>query len=84
MSDNSDHDINLGYEKNFYEFRNCDNKSLYIPIVPTLTEESAIPIIVDEDAVDHIPKKPPPCGRSDVCTQGAVVLTYTCTEWCSS
>ena len=54
--DNSDADIDLRYEKIFYELRNCDNKSLYIPIVSTLTEESAIPIIVDKDAVDHITK----------------------------
>ena len=54
--DSSDADIDLRYEKIFYELRNCDNKSLYIPIVSTLTEESAIPIIVGEDAVDHITK----------------------------
>ena len=54
--DNSDADIDLRHEKIFYELRNCDNKSLYIPIVSTLTEESAIPIIVDKDAVDHITK----------------------------
>ena len=54
--DNSDADIDLRYEKIFYELRNCDNKSLYIPIVSTLTEESAIPIIVDKDAVGHITK----------------------------
>ena len=55
--ENSDADFDLGYEKNFYELRNCDNESLDIPIVPILTEESVLPIIVDEDAVDHIPKK---------------------------
>ena len=70
--------IDLGYEKNFCELRNCD-ESLYIPIVPTLTEESAIPITVDEDAVDHIPKKNPPCGRSHVCAHGAAAHTYSCT-----
>ena len=55
--ENFDADFDLGCEKNFYELRNCDNESLDIPIVPTLTEESVIPILVDEDAVDHIPKK---------------------------
>ena len=75
--------IDLGYEKNFCELRNCD-ESLYIPIVPTLTEESAIPITVDEDAVDHIPKKTPPCGKSHVCAHGAAAHTYSCIEWCSS
>ena len=44
--DNFDADIDLGYEKNFYELRKCDNESLYIPIVPTLTEEFAIPILL--------------------------------------
>ena len=81
---NSDADIDLGYEKNFYELRNCDNENLYIPIVPTSIEESAIPIIVDEDAVDHIPKNSPPCGRSHVCAHGTAAHTYSCTEWCSS
>ena len=31
-----------------------DNESLYISIVPTLSEEPAIPMIAD-DTVDHIP-----------------------------
>ena len=57
---NSDVVIDLGYEKNFhYGLSDYDNESLYIPIVPTLSEESAIPMIADEDAVDHIPKNPP-------------------------
>ena len=64
-----DADIDLGYEKNFYELRKCDNESLYIPIVPTLIEESAIPIIVDE--------KPLWCGRSDICAHGAAAHTYS-------
>ena len=48
-----------------------DNESLYIPIAPTLSEESAIPMIADEDAVDHIPKNPPQCDRSHGCAHGA-------------
>ena len=57
--DNSDADFDLGYEKNFQNgISDYDNESPYIPIVPTLSEESAIPIIVYEDAVDHIPKEP--------------------------
>ena len=55
--DDSVADIDLGYEKNFHKIRNCDNESLYISIVPSLTEESYIPIIADEDAVHNIPKK---------------------------
>ena len=82
--DNSDADIGLGQEKNFYELINCDNESLYTIIVLTLTEESATPIIVDKDAADHIPKKNPPCGRSYVCPHGAATHTYSCTKWCSS
>ena len=79
--DNSDADIDLGYKKNFYELRHYDNNSLYIPIVPTLTEESAIPITVDEDTVDHIPTKKPSCCRSHVRAHGADAHTYSCTEW---
>ena len=55
----------------------CDyvNESLYIPIVPTLSEESAIPILSDEDAVNHIPKNPPQCDRSHGCAHGAAART---------
>ena len=55
----------------------CDyvNESLYIPIVPTLSEESAIPIIADEDAADHIPKNPPQCDRDHGCAHGAAACT---------
>ena len=38
--------------KIFYELSNCDNEILYIFIVPTLSEESAIPMIADKDGVD--------------------------------
>ena len=82
--DNSDAGIYSGCENNFYEISNCDNESLYIPIVPILTEQSAIPMIVDKDAVDHIPKNPLPCGRNHVCAHGAATHTYSCTELCSS
>ena len=55
--DKFDADINLGYEKIVYnELADCNNKNLYIPIAPILSDESAIPMIADEDAVDHIPK----------------------------
>ena len=63
--DNYVANIDLGYEKNFYKLRNCDNESLYIPIVPNLTEESYIPTIADKDAVDHIPKK---LKKSSLCS----------------
>ena len=37
--DNSDADIDLGYEKKFHNrLNNYDNESLYIPIVRTLSE----------------------------------------------
>ena len=57
--DNSDTDIDLGYEKNFHnELNDYDNKSMYIPIVSTLSKESVISIITDENAIDYIPKIP--------------------------
>ena len=70
--DNSDADIELGHEKNFHNGLNKhDNESLYIPIALTLSEISAIPMIVDEDAVDHFHKNLQPCGRSHGCAQDA-------------
>ena len=48
-----------GYEKNFHNGLSDYGKgSLYIPIVPTLSEESAIAMITDKVTVDHIPKPP--------------------------
>ena len=59
--DNFDADTDLGYGKKFYnKLNDCDNESLYISIVLTLSEESAIPMIADEDATDHTPKNTPP------------------------
>ena len=52
-----------------------DLGSLYIPIVPTLSEESAIPMIADKDAVDHIPKNTPKCDRSHGCAHSAAART---------
>ena len=46
-----------------------------MPIVPTAAEESAISMIADKDAVDHIAKNVPPCGRSRVCAHGAAACT---------
>ena len=67
--------IDLWYEKHFHNgVSDYDNESLYIPIVPTLYEESAIFMIADKDAVDHIPKNRPPSGRSHVCAHGAELL----------
>ena len=61
-----------GYEKNAHNgLIDYDNESLYLPIVLTLCEESAIPMIADEDAVDHIPKNPRQCDRSHGCAHGA-------------
>ena len=54
--DNSDAVIDLGLQKNLHNWlSDYDNESLYIPIFSTLSEKSAIPVIADEDAVDHIP-----------------------------
>ena len=75
LIDNSDADTDLGYEKNFHNgLSDYDNESLYLPIACTISEESAIPMIAAEDAVEHIPKTPPPCGvsyASHICTHGA-------------
>ena len=48
---------------------------MYIPIVSTLSEESAIPMIADEDAVDHNPKNLPQCDRSHGRAHGATART---------
>ena len=75
-SNNSGADIELKYEKNFHNRLNdYDNESMYIPNVLTLSEESAIPMIADKDAVDHFPKNIQPCGRSHGCGQGAATHT---------
>ena len=52
-----------------------DLVSLYISIVPPLSEESAIPMIADEDAVDHISKNTPKCDRRHGCAHGAAART---------
>ena len=52
-----------------------DLVSLYISIVPSLSEESAIPMIADEDAVDHISKNNPKCDRRHGCAHGAAART---------
>ena len=61
--------IDLGYENI------SDNESLYIPIVPTLSEESTIPMIADKDAVDYILKNPLQCDRSHGCAHVAAACT---------
>ena len=76
QGDNSDADTDLWYEKHFHNGpSDYDNESLYIPIVPTLSEEIDISMIADKDAVDHIPKSPQSCGRSHVCAPGAAGCT---------
>ena len=52
-----------------------DLVSLYISIVPPLSEESVIPMIADEDAVDHISKNTPKCDRRHGCAHGAAART---------
>ena len=72
--DNSDAVIDLD-EKNFHNgLRDYDNESLYIPIAPTLSEESAIPVIAD-DTVDYIPINSPQYDRSHGCAHGAASRT---------
>ena len=62
-------------EKNFHNgLSDYDNESLYIPIAPTLSEGSAIPVIAD-DAVDDIPINSPQYGRSHGCAHGAAART---------
>ena len=74
--DSLDAAIDLGYEKNFHiGFSDYENESLYIPIAPTLSGESAIPMIADEDAVDHIHKDRLQCNRNHVCVHGAAART---------
>ena len=74
--DNFNADIELGYEKNFHNgLSDYDNDSLYILIIPTLSEESSILMIADEDDADHIPKNSQPRGRSQSCAQGAGART---------
>ena len=48
-------------------------KSFIIIIVHTLFEEFAIPMIVGEDAVDHILKNPPQFDRRRGCAHGPAV-----------
>ena len=64
-TDSSDAVIDLGCEKSFHNgLSDYDNESLYIPIAPTLSEESVILMIADEDAVEHILKNLLQCDRS--------------------
>ena len=59
--DNSDTDIDLGYERNFHnELSDYVNKDMFMLLVSTLFEKSAISLITDENAVDYIPKNPSP------------------------
>ena len=44
-------------------------------IMIIFSEESAIPMIADEDAVDHIPKNPPQQDRSHGCAYGTAART---------
>ena len=74
--DNSDAAIDFGYWKNFHNWlSDYNNKNLYIPVIPTLSEDSAISMIADEDAFDHIPKKTPHCDRSHGCAHVAAAHT---------
>ena len=64
----------------FYnEFSDCNNKSLYIPSVTTLSEKSSIRIIADKNVVDHVPKNAFSHGRSHICTYGAATRPYSFT-----
>ena len=66
----------LGYEKNFHNgLSDYDNESLYVLIVPTLSEESAIFVIDDEDTVDLISKNAPQYDRSHGFAHGVATCT---------
>ena len=66
----------LGYEKNFHNgLSDYDNESLYVLIVPTLSEESAIFVIDDEDTVDLISKNVTQCDRSHGFAHGVATCT---------
>ena len=59
--DNSDTDIDLGYERNFHnELSDYVNKDMFMLLFSTLFEKSAVSLITDENAVDYIPKNPSP------------------------
>ena len=74
--DNCNAVIDLVYEKNFHNgLSHFGHESLYIPIVPTFSQESAIPMIADEDSVDHILKNSSRCDRGHGCAQGAATHT---------
>ena len=74
--DNCNAVIDLVYEKNFHNgLSHYGHESLYIPIVPTFSQESAIPMIADEDSVDHILKNSSRCDRGHGCAQGAATHT---------
>lgn len=80
LGDNSDADIDLGCEENFYnDIIACNSDSLYIPIIPTLSVGSVIPMIADKDTVDHVPKSSTLCGRIHICAHGSTVLTLSFT-----
>ena len=75
-SDNSDAAVDLGYEENFHIGPSYyDNESLHIAIALTLSEESAIPMIDNEGAVDHIPTNLLQCDRGPGCAHGAAART---------
>ena len=54
------------------------NERMYILIIPTLSEESAILMSADEDTVANVSKNLPPLGKSHVCAHGVMALTYSC------
>ena len=57
--DNSDTDIDLGYERNFHnELSDYVNKDMFMLLVSTLFEKSAISLITDENALTIFLKTP--------------------------
>ena len=75
LGDNSDADIDLGCEENFYnDIIACNSDSPYIGSVG-----SVIPMIADKDAVDHVPKSSTLFGRIYICAHGSTVLTLSFT-----
>ena len=73
LSDDSDAGIDVDrYKKKSYdELSDCYNENLYIPSVPTLSQQSAIRMIADENVIDYDPKNFLSHDRSHFCTHGA-------------
>ena len=57
---------------------------LCVPVAPTLSGGSAVPVVADGVVTGRIPRGPLQCDKSHDWVHGAASRTSTCTEWCSS